>query len=367
MSTGNEGCSQASVFGERILNEQFKFAPGYKPLNHESFGAFPTSVSEYQRQLQLDNEAKPDTFLRYTYPDLLSQSRAAIAPLLGAHKDEVVYVPNATTGVNTVLRNLQFGDGDVALHFNTIYPSCLKTLLALGETTPLTTVAINLKYPIEDAEIVHQFETAVRMVKGQGKTVKLAIFDTVSTFPGVRFPWEPLVTICKALRILSFVDGAHGIGHIDLTHLGALQPDIMISNCYKWVMVPRGCALLYVPFAKQHIIKTTFPTSGGYEPPEVRSEMTSSEYFVGLFVKVSTNDTTPYVCVPAALQFRRDVCGGEDNIREYCECLAREGGARMAEMLGTEVLENKSQTLGRLLLHECETAFELEGAWRDSI
>lgn len=73
--------------------------------------------------------------------------------------------------------------------------------------------------------------------------------------------------------------------------------------------------------------------------------MTGSEYFVGLFVKVATNDTTPYVCVPPALKFRQDVCGGEAKIREYCERIAREGGARMAEIFGTEVLENKSQTL----------------------
>lgn len=112
-------------------------------------------------------------------------------------------------------------------------------------------------------------------------------------------------------------------------------------------MVPRGCALLYVPFENQHIIKTTFPTSGGYQPPEVRATVTSSDYFVGLFVKVSTNDTTPYVCVPAALKFRRDVCGGEDNIREYCERIARQGGLRMASIFGTEVLENKSRTLRR--------------------
>lgn len=233
MDTDNVRSSRPSVFGQSIRDEQFNFASGYRPLNHGSFGAFPKSVAQYQRELQLANEAKPDTFLRYTYPKLLSESRAAIAPLIGAHKDEVVFVPNATTGVNTVLRNIQFGDGDVALHFNTMYRSCLKTLQSLRETTPLRTHCINLEYPREDEEIVRQFEDAVQMVRTRGSTVKLAIFDAVSTFPGVRFPWEPLVKICKTLGILSFVDGAHGIGHIDLTHLGALKPDFMISNCYK--------------------------------------------------------------------------------------------------------------------------------------
>lgn len=234
MGTDNERTSQSSFFGERIRKEHFNFAPEYRPLNHGSFGTSPVSVLQYQRQLQLENEAKPDTFLRYTYPKFLSQSRAAIAPLLGADKDEVVFVPNATTGVNTVLRNLEFSEGDVAIYFNTIYPSCLKTLQSLAETTPLGTHCIDLKYPIEDEEIVKQFEEAVQLLKSQHNTVRLAIFDAVSTFPGVRFPWEPLVKICRNHGVLSFIDGAHGIGHIDLSHLGAIRPDFMISNCYKY-------------------------------------------------------------------------------------------------------------------------------------
>lgn len=233
MGTGNEEKSQASIFGKKIREEHFNFASNYNPLNHGSFGTFPRSVLQYQRELQLENEAKPDTFLRYTYPKLLLQSRAAVAPLLGADKDEVVFVPNATTGVNTVLRNLHFNEGDVALHFNTIYPSCLKTLQSLGETTPLKTHGVNLQYPLEDEAVVKQLEDAVDSVRTQGRTVRLALFDAVSTFPGVRFPWEHLVKICKKLGILSFVDAAHGVGHIDLTHLGALKPDFMISNCYK--------------------------------------------------------------------------------------------------------------------------------------
>jgi hypothetical protein len=66
--------------------------------------------------------------------------------------------------------------------------------------------------------------------------------------------------------------------------------------------------------------------------------MDATEYFVRLFEKVSTIDSTPYLCVPKALEFRQEVCGGEDAVRQYSEGIAADGGKCMAELLGTEVL-----------------------------
>jgi hercynylcysteine S-oxide lyase len=227
--------NKLSPFGVETRSKHFCFAEGYRPLNHGSFGTVPKVVLEYQRQLQIETEARPDTFIRYTYLKLLKESRSAVAPLLGADPGEVVFVPNATTGVNTVLRNLSFSPGDVVLCFNTIYGACSKTIQAISEASPVSTHEIGITYPIQDDEIVRRFRLAVDGVKAQGKNPKLAMFDTVLTFPGARFPWEALVATCKELGIMSFIDGAHGIGHIDLTNLGHVGPDFMVSNCYKYV------------------------------------------------------------------------------------------------------------------------------------
>lgn len=105
-------------------------------------------------------------------------------------------------------------------------------------------------------------------------------------------------------------------------------------------MVPRGCAVLYVAFRNQHLISTSVPTSWGYQSKKERDLVKPQDYFTKLFDKVSTIDNTPYCCIPLALQFRAEICGGEDNIRNYCFELAIKGGKQMAEMLGTEVLPN---------------------------
>jgi selenocysteine lyase/cysteine desulfurase len=49
-------------------------------------------------------------------------------------------------------------------------------------------------------------------LRKEGKRVRLVMFDTVLTFPGVRMPWERLVEVCREMGVLSLIDGAHGIG-----------------------------------------------------------------------------------------------------------------------------------------------------------
>ncbi|RYP60266.1 hypothetical protein DL770_010031 [Monosporascus sp. CRB-9-2] len=206
------------------------------------------------------------------------------------------------------------------LHFDTIHGARLKTVEPVGEDAPLETGNINIACPISDDEIVHLLCRAVTAVQAQGK---------------------------MPARRIGFIDGAHGIGHVGLTPLGRVSPDFFARTCYKWLVVPRVCAILHVPLRNQRPIHTTFPTSWGYGSPLERTEMESNDYFVRLFETVSATDNTPYLCVPAALEFREDVCGGGEQTRRYCERIAAEGGRRPAEILGTDVLRSRPRTTPR--------------------
>jgi hypothetical protein len=87
------------------------------------------------------------------------------------------------------------------------------------------------------------------------------------------------------------------------------------------------------------LIRTCIPTSHGYQPLGSKPEIPDGKTpFVFLFEFVATSDYTPYLCVPAALEFRKKICGGEEAIRRYCYELARLGGAKAAEILGTDVM-----------------------------
>jgi selenocysteine lyase/cysteine desulfurase len=154
--------------------------------------------------------------------------------VLNAPAETLVFVPNATTGINTVLRNLTFESGDHILYFATIYGACEKTVVYMTETTPASCIKITYTYPVEDDWLVNEFRAKVKAVESKGGKVKIAIFDTIVSMPGVRVPFEQLTKACKELGVLSCIDGAHGVGHVALD-LTTLDPDFFVSNCHKYV------------------------------------------------------------------------------------------------------------------------------------
>lgn len=208
-------------------------APTYTPLNHGSFGTYPKSVQKRFHECQALSEARPDNFQRYEVPVMLDRSRAAMASFLHIPADEVVFVPNATTAINVVLQNLRFDEGEVIVHLSTLYGSVAKMIEYLHETRGVESVNIAVEYPINEDALVSRFKTAITDVKSDKRwRVKVAIFDTISSLPGVRVPWERLVEVCREESVLSLVDGAHGVGQIDLG-LSKVQPDFFTSNCHK--------------------------------------------------------------------------------------------------------------------------------------
>lgn len=198
--------------------------------------------------------------------------------------------------------------------------------------------------------MVSDFRDAVRAIRESGHQPKIAIFDTITSMPGVRMPFESLTAACRDLGVLSCIDGAHGIGQIPL-NLSKLDPDFFLTNTHKWLFVPRPCAVFYVPLKNQHLIRTSLPTSWGFvelgqeEGVDLVHDGLKQSRFELLFDYVGTLDISPYLCIPAALEFRKKVCGGEDEVMRHNSRLAATGGAKLARMLGTDVMENEEGTL----------------------
>jgi len=275
--------------------------------------------------------------------------------MLNAPLDEIVFVTNATTGTDTVLKNMVWEEGDVILQYELVYGALAKGINYVTETTPAECETMRIAWPIEDDDLVRIYEERIQKINAEGKgkrRVRMAVCDTIISTPGVRVPFERLVKMFHANGVLSLVDGAHGIGHIPID-LGALKPDFFVSNLHKWFYLPRGCAVLHIPAKNQHLIRTSLPTSHSFKPKPRPGQdaidnplpTSTDPYFVELFDFVGTTDNSNYLCVAAAMQFRNQVCGGEGAVQSYNISLARKAGDELAKILGTDVMDNKSGSL----------------------
>ncbi|PJH75787.1 MAG: aminotransferase, partial [Anaerolineae bacterium CG_4_9_14_0_8_um_filter_58_9] len=97
------------------LKRHFLLDPTVTFLNHGSFGATPKPVFAAYQGWQRRLERQPVLFLGREIDGLLRQSRQVLGEYLDAAADDLVYIPNATHGVNIVARSLALQPGDEIL------------------------------------------------------------------------------------------------------------------------------------------------------------------------------------------------------------------------------------------------------------
>ncbi|KAI9315193.1 pyridoxal phosphate-dependent transferase [Dichotomocladium elegans] len=329
-----------TAFGKSLRSE-FLLEPDYIPLNHGSYGTIPKSVTAAMREFQDKSERQPDRWHRIEVKPLLRRSRELIAELIHAEDPaDIALTQNATTGICTVLRSFPFEQGDKVLCYSVAYGTVALCLQYLQDIGRIEIVKIDLDYPQEDDEILNLTREAIAREKAKDagrNRIRMAVYDALVAQPGVRFPFEKMTQLMREQGILSLVDGSHTAGQIPV-NMTELDPDFYITNLHKWLYTPRGSSILYVPKRNQRFLHP-LSISPGY-----RNSNDPDFSFENEFGVPGTVDLSPLLCVEAALQFRSKI-GGEEAIMDYCHQLARKGGALVAEILGTSVLENASKTL----------------------
>ncbi|KDE07231.1 hypothetical protein MVLG_02454 [Microbotryum lychnidis-dioicae p1A1 Lamole] len=328
-------------FGTAFGKKWWNFQEGYLNLNHGSYGVAPRPVIDSFRAYQDESNSNPDRFMRMTYTPELFRLRGRLSELVNCDTSDIVMVANVTSGVNTVLRSLttQWQKGDKLLYFSTtIYNACSASLQWIVDSHPhlsLSLLPVPVTYPLFHASLISILKSTISAAnKEGGGKIRLALFDAISSNPGVVVPWREIVSVCQKEGILSLVDAAHEIGQMPVV-LRTSKPDFWVSNCHKWLMCHRGAAVLYVDKKHQPLIHS-IPTGHYYRT----SPMTPQD-FQNEFDWNGTIDCSAFLSVHAALDFRRNICGGEERITKYCHQLAVEGGEVVAKGLGTEAMQNQ--------------------------
>jgi isopenicillin-N epimerase len=307
----------------RDLARHWNLDPEVVFLNHGSFGACPKVVLERQAEYRTRMEREPVLFLGRELEPLLDESRDVLARLVDADPDDLSFVPNATTGVNTVLRSLALEPGDEILITDHEYNACRNAAVAIAERAGAQVVVAPVPFPLSGPDAV--IEAVMSRVTAR---TRLLLIDHVTSQTGLIFPVRTLIEQLDQRGIDTLVDGAHAPGMLPLS-LRDLRPAYYTGNCHKWLCTPKGSALLYVRRDRQHVVAPV-AISHGYN-----SQRADRSRFRLLFDWGGTTDPSPYLCVPAAIEFLSTLLpGGLAALQQHNHALVCAGRARVLEALG---------------------------------
>lgn len=308
----------------------------------------PTPVfDDYIKAIRHDYH-NPDWFIKVEIFDKYRQALKLIAGIVICDYHNLAIVDNATTGMNTILRSWPFKLGDVIVYHSTIYHACENILKFIESQHNITLIKLDLDYPMTDQQVIDAYEQAFKQYKPT-----MGIFDTITSMPAVRMPFESLIGLCKSYNVLSLIDGAHAIGLIPLD-LGNLKPDFFTSNLHKWSFVPRGCAILYVD-AEHHRKIHTLPISHSYLPSNSKVDKEhEKDWLIDRFAFIGSKNFASILSIESTLKFRNDVCGGEEEIHKYCFNLAKKVGELVSSKWNTEILDSNTMVTIEIPLTEKE-------------
>ena len=259
-------------------------------LNHGSFGSCPRPVLKFQQSLQERLERQPVRFLIDEFEPLWDEARRTLAQFVGADAGELVFVPNATTGVNTILRSLEFKRGDELLVTDHAYNASRCALDFIAARMGARVIMVKIPFPLASAQQV------VDVVLGKvTRRTRLALLDHVTSSTGLVLPLEKIVRELSARGVETLVDGAHAPGMIPL-NLKKLGAAYYAGNCHKWICSPKGAALLYVRRDRQAQIRPLVISHGA------NSLRRDPSRFLLEFSWTGTGDFSAWLSVPESLR-----------------------------------------------------------------
>jgi len=293
--------------------------PSVTYLNHGSFGACPEAVLAVQTALRRELEREPVDFLVNSLPARLAAARAELCAFLGADSADLVFVPNATTGVNAILRSLSFTPGDELLLTNHTYAACRNTADFVCQRSGARVVVAQLPFPCP-----HEDEIVASVLSCVTPRTRLALLDHVTSPTALVLPVARLVSGLESRGVDTLVDGAHAAGMVAL-ELSTLGAAYYTGNAHKWLCAPKGAAFLHVRRDRQ---------------AQLHPNVISHGYGAGFHAEfdwTGTFDPTAWLCVPEALRYIEGLKpGGWPEVMAANRALALSARSLLLDRLGLE-------------------------------
>lgn len=312
-------------FGRQMLKE-WPLDPQCTYLNHGTVGVTPLRVTAAQRAIADEIERHPSRFILRELSGVtvgqgprdlprLREAAAVVADFLGARGGDLVFVDNATTGANAVLRSFAFQPGDEILVSELGYGGVTRAAMFAAREKGATVRTITVPYPFTPDGLIQAWSAA------PGPRTRLAIVDHIASETAIVLPLSQIAAALKRQGVAVLADGAHAPAQIPL-NIPSLGVDWYTGNLHKWAWTPRSSGILWSARERQASLHPAVISWG------------LDEGFTKEFDTVGTRDPSAHLAAPAALALFRE--WGLEEIRRYNHELAWAAAHRLAERWETE-------------------------------
>ena len=269
--------------------------PDVTYLNHGTVGVTPRRVLAAQQAIRDEVERAPSQVLLRDVsrlagvpsaePTRLRRAAADVAAFVGARSDDVVFVDNATTGVNAVLRSFRLEPGDEMLLTDHAYGATARIVAFVARERRAQVRVVQVPYPRFDAD-----QLIERISQAIGPRTRIAVIDHVSSESALVLPVHAIAARCRARGVAVLVDAAHAPGMVPLD-VPSLRVDWYVANLHKWAHAPRSCGFLWADPSRQ----------ADLHPPVISWGL--DQGFLAEFDWVGTRDPSAWLAAPAGLAF----------------------------------------------------------------
>tara|TARA_Y100000590_G_scaffold128492_1_gene146909 strand:+ start:1323 stop:2465 length:1143 start_codon:yes stop_codon:yes gene_type:complete len=273
------------------LKSLFMLDPKITYLNHGSFGACPRPIFEELINWQKQLEYEPVKHLAYDIYDHLEESRDALSKYVNCNKDDIIFTPNPSTALNTVIKSLDLKKDDEILTTNHEYGALDKTWNFICKKTGAKYIKTKISLPLlSNKKFIKKIESNI------SKKTKIIFISHVTSSTALIFPVKQISELAKKHNIFCIIDGAHAPAYLDLD-IDKIDCDVYVGACHKWMCSPKGVSFLYVKKEYQNIIDPLV-VSWGYE-----SEFPGKSKFLDYHQWQGTRDMSAYLTIPTTIDF----------------------------------------------------------------
>ena len=325
-------------FGRHMLAE-WALDPSVTYLNHGTVGAPPRRVLDAQQKLRNEIEKQPSRFLLRELaaegvgkapPErpLLRVAANEVAEFLGVRGSDLVFVDNATSGVNAVLRSFDFREGDEVVIPNHAYGAVRNAGEYAVRTRGARVRTAEFPEPVRSPnDVIQAIDEAIT------PKTRMVLIDHITADSALLLPVAEIASRCKKRGVAVLVDGAHAPGAIALD-IAALGVDWYAGNLHKWAWSPRSSGILWTNAALQASLHHTVISWG------------LDRGVAAEFDWPGTRDPTPHLCAPVGIAYMREL--GLEKVQRYNHELAWNGGREMARRWNSK-LETPEEMIATMI------------------